>query len=137
MELKNGRHTNVDFARMKSALAGASKDSTRHVITEVLVEKNDDGITGVLLWKIMPMSGEAVNMCWGGTGLGVREYLVSLGVDGAVIQTRSYGEELPAVDGRDEQAWNKNRGVVFVVYWTALGFQEWEVITPLFLPSEG
>jgi hypothetical protein len=72
MELKNDRHTNVDFARMKSALAGASKDSTRHVITEVLVEKNDDGITGVLLWKIMLMSGEAVNIIWrwGGTGLG-------------------------------------------------------------------
>jgi outer membrane protein OmpA-like peptidoglycan-associated protein len=69
--------------------------------------------------------------------LAVREYLASLGIDGAVIQTRSYGEELPAVYGHDEQAWNKNRRVVFVVYWTALGFQEWEVITPLFLPSEG
>ena len=44
IELKNERQTKADFARMKSVLACASKDSTRHVITKVLVEKDEDGI---------------------------------------------------------------------------------------------
>ncbi|VGO14435.1 hypothetical protein PDESU_02996 [Pontiella desulfatans] len=45
LELKNDKHTRADFARMKSVLACASKDSTRHVITKVLVEKTETGIT--------------------------------------------------------------------------------------------
>jgi hypothetical protein len=45
IELNNDKYTKADFARMKSMLACASKDSTRHVITKVLVETNDEGIT--------------------------------------------------------------------------------------------
>jgi peptidoglycan-associated lipoprotein len=47
--------------------------------------------------------------------LAVRAYLVGLGVDGARIQTKSYGEEKPAVQGHDESAWSKNRRAEFVV----------------------
>jgi len=45
IELSNDKYTKADFVRMKSMLACASKDSTRHVITKVLVETNEDGIT--------------------------------------------------------------------------------------------
>lgn len=45
IELTNDKYTKADFARMKSMLACASKDSTRHVITKVLVETLEDGIT--------------------------------------------------------------------------------------------
>lgn len=39
----------------------------------------------------------------------VRDYLVTLGIDGSRVQTISYGKERP-VDGRhDEEAWAKNR----------------------------
>ena len=48
--------------------------------------------------------------------LAVRDYLVSLGVDAAVIHTRSYGEEVPADEGHDESAWTQNRRVVFAIY---------------------
>ena len=44
IELTNDKHTRAHFTRMKSVLACASKDSTRHVITKVLVEKDQDGI---------------------------------------------------------------------------------------------
>lgn len=44
IELTNERHTKADFARMRSVLACASKDSTRHVITKVLVEAEEEGI---------------------------------------------------------------------------------------------
>ena len=46
----------------------------------------------------------------------VRNYLVENGIDSARIQTRSYGEEKPAVDGHDEGAWAKNRRGEFGVY---------------------
>jgi len=48
--------------------------------------------------------------------LAVRDYLVSLGIDPSRIQTKSYGEEMPANAGHDESAWRQNRRVVFAVY---------------------
>ncbi|MBT8043227.1 MAG: OmpA family protein [Pontiella sp.] len=48
--------------------------------------------------------------------LAVRDYLISLGVDPATIQTKSYGEEMPADMGHDEAAWRKNRRSVFAIY---------------------
>lgn len=47
--------------------------------------------------------------------LAVRAYLMSLGIDGARIQTKSLGEEQPKDAGHDENAWNVNRRVEFVV----------------------
>jgi peptidoglycan-associated lipoprotein len=47
--------------------------------------------------------------------LAVRAYLVGLGVDGARIQTKSYGEERPVDPGHEEGAWSKNRRAEFVV----------------------
>ena len=48
--------------------------------------------------------------------LAVRDYLISLGVDPATIQTKSYGEEMPEDMGHDEAAWRKNRRAVFAIY---------------------
>ena len=46
----------------------------------------------------------------------IRNYLVQSGVDASRIQTRSFGEEKPAVVGSDESAWSKNRRGEFVIY---------------------
>ena len=43
-----------------------------------------------------------------------KDYLVSLGVDAAKLQTISYGKERPFVEGHDESAWSKNRRTHFV-----------------------
>ena len=48
--------------------------------------------------------------------LAVRAYLVGLGIDGARIQTRSYGEEAPSSAGHFESAWRMNRRVEFALY---------------------
>ena len=48
--------------------------------------------------------------------LAIRDYLISLGVDAASIQTKSLGEEMPADMGHDEAAWRKNRRGVFAIY---------------------
>jgi peptidoglycan-associated lipoprotein len=47
--------------------------------------------------------------------LAVRAYLVGLGVDGARVQTKSYGEERPVDPGHEEGAWSKNRRGEFIV----------------------
>ena len=48
--------------------------------------------------------------------LAIRDYLISLGVDPAVIQTKSLGEEMPENPGHDESAWRLNRRGVFAIY---------------------
>jgi len=48
--------------------------------------------------------------------LAVRDYLISLGVNSAAIQTKSYGEEMPENMGHDETAWRANRRAVFAIY---------------------
>jgi len=46
----------------------------------------------------------------------IRNYLVQSGITANRIQTRSYGEEKPAVEGHDESAWAKNRRGEFAIY---------------------
>ena len=46
----------------------------------------------------------------------IRNYLVQSGITEDRIQTRSYGEEKPAVDGHDESAWAKNRRGEFAIF---------------------
>lgn len=48
--------------------------------------------------------------------LAVRAYLVGLGIDGARIQTRSFGEEKPLNPGHGEAAWRENRRVEFAMF---------------------
>lgn len=48
--------------------------------------------------------------------LSVRSYLVNLGVAADRIQTRSYGEEKPAVAGSGEDAWRLNRRGEFALF---------------------
>lgn len=43
-----------------------------------------------------------------------RDYLISLGVPAARIETISYGEEQPLVQGANEAAWSQNRRGMFV-----------------------
>jgi peptidoglycan-associated lipoprotein len=41
----------------------------------------------------------------------VRDFFVLQGINAASIETVSYGEERPVVNGHDESAWSKNRRV--------------------------
>jgi peptidoglycan-associated lipoprotein len=44
-----------------------------------------------------------------------KQYLVSHGIDASRIETQSWGEERPLVDGHDEGAWSQNRRDEFEV----------------------
>ena len=47
--------------------------------------------------------------------LAIREELASLGIDPKRVHTISYGEDRPAVDGHNEDAWARNRRGEFVL----------------------
>lgn len=44
-----------------------------------------------------------------------REYLTSLGIDGARLSTISYGEEIPICKEQSEECWRQNRRARFVI----------------------
>jgi len=46
----------------------------------------------------------------------VRDYLLRLGIAAERVQTKSYGEEKPAVAGAGETAWSKNRRGEFAIF---------------------
>lgn len=48
--------------------------------------------------------------------LAARAYLIGLNAEGAMIQTKSYGEERPVNPGHDESAWKLNRRDEFVFF---------------------
>jgi peptidoglycan-associated lipoprotein len=48
--------------------------------------------------------------------LAVRSHLVNLGIAAERIQTRSYGEEKPAITGSGEEAWRLNRRCEFALF---------------------
>ncbi len=48
--------------------------------------------------------------------LAIRAYLVSKGIDGSRIQTKSYGEDKPVAFGHDEESWRLNRRGEFVLF---------------------
>jgi len=48
--------------------------------------------------------------------IAIRDYLATLGIAANRIQTKSYGEEKPAVTGSGESVWSKNRRGEFAVF---------------------
>jgi peptidoglycan-associated lipoprotein len=44
-----------------------------------------------------------------------KQYLTSHGIDASRIETQSWGEERPLVDGHDESAWSQNRRAEFEI----------------------
>lgn len=49
--------------------------------------------------------------------LALRQYITTLGVESARVDTISYGEERPLDEGNGETAWSKNRRAEFRVTW--------------------
>lgn len=59
---------------------------------------------------------ESYNMSLGSKrAKAVQQYLVDLGIDGGRLDTISYGESAPKVDGSNEEAWAQNRRAHFNV----------------------
>ena len=74
--------------------------------------------TGALLEGNCDERGSAeYNMSLGERrALAVRAYLIGLGIDGAIIQTKSNGKEKPVAMEHDEAAWRLNRRAEFILF---------------------
>lgn len=94
------------------------KESERSKIDAIADFLKKTAKTGVLVEGNCDERGSAeYNMSLGERrALAVRAYLVGLGIDGAIVQTKSNGKEKPAAMGHDEAAWSLNRRAEFVLF---------------------
>ena len=94
------------------------KESDRAKIEAVADFLKKTAKTGALVEGNCDERGSAeYNMSLGERrALAVRAYLVGLGIDGAIIQTKSNGKEKPVATGHDEAAWSLNRRAEFVLF---------------------
>ncbi len=99
-----------DSSQVNPEEAGKCEDVAKHL------KKNSGG--GVIIEGHGDERGSReYNLALGERrALAVRDYLISLGVEPAAIQTKSLGEEMPENMGHDEGAWRLNRRAVFAIY---------------------
>lgn len=99
-------------------------DFDRHVIRDdarSVLKANGQAIKNNADWRTITLEGhcdergsEEYNLALGERRANsVKQYLVDSGVSGARIDTVSFGESKPAVQGHDESAWKWNRRVEF------------------------
>ncbi|NLL84155.1 MAG: OmpA family protein [Lentisphaerae bacterium] len=106
----NPVYFSFDSAQLAPAEVGKIEDVARHLLQNrahvVLVDGHCD-----------ERGSNEYNLSLGEQrAQSVRSYLVSLGVDGGRVQTRSFGEEKPAALGRTEDVYRLNRRGEFGIY---------------------
>ncbi len=87
------------------------------------LRSNSSAIAGGQSWRTVVIEGhcdergsEEYNLALGERRANsVKAYLVNLGVSGATLDTVSFGESKPAVQGHDESTWRWNRRAEFRV----------------------
>jgi len=98
-----------------SAQIRESERSKLEAVSDYL--KNNRDVGGIIEGNCDERGSEEYTLAVGERrALAARAYLVGLGIDGARIQTKSYGEENPVDPGHDESAWSKNRRAEFVFF---------------------
>lgn len=98
-----------------STVVPAGEISKIDAVTQHLSEKTDRVV--VIEGNCDERGSNEYNMSLGeNRAIILRGYLVQSGISPDRIQTRSNGEERPAVEGHDESAWAKNRRGEFVIY---------------------
>ena len=98
-----------------STVVPSGEISKIDAVTQHLSEKTDRVV--VIEGNCDERGSNEYNMSLGeNRAIILRGYLVQNGVSPDRIQTRSNGEERPAVDGHNESAWAKNRRGEFVIY---------------------
>lgn len=98
-----------------STVVPSGEISKIDAVTQHLSEKTDRVV--VIEGNCDERGSNEYNMSLGeNRAIILRGYLVQNGISPDRIQTRSNGEERPAVEGHNESAWAKNRRGEFVIY---------------------
>ncbi|MBR4653998.1 MAG: OmpA family protein [Kiritimatiellae bacterium] len=113
------RCTDVDFAPVYFAFDASNlKDSELSKIEAVAQHLQSNPNRVVMVEGNCDERGSnEYNLTLGELRAGsVREYLLRLGIAENRVQTKSYGEEKPAVVGSGESVWSKNRRGEFAIF---------------------
>ena len=112
------RCTDVDFAPVyfgfdSNALPAAELQKIE-AVAQHLQEKNR---VVIVEGNCDERGSNEYNLALGETrAIAIHDYLLKLGIPADRVQTKSYGEEKPAVMGANEAAWSKNRRGEFAVF---------------------
>ncbi len=108
------RFETVSFAYDSFQIAGGERSKIEKVADYMLANSR---VTVVVDGHCDERGSREYNLSLGEhRSLAVRAYLISLGVAGDRIQTRSFGAEQPLDPGHTEAAWARNRRAEFALY---------------------
>ena len=113
------RCTDVNFTPVyfgfDSTVVPAGELGKIDAVTQHLTEKTDRVV--IVEGNCDERGSSEYNMALGeNRAIIIRNYLVQSGIAADRIQTRSYGDEKPAVDGHEESAWEKKRRGEFAIF---------------------
>ena len=112
------RCTDVDFEPVYFGFDAANLQTSELAkIEKVAAHLKQTGRVVIIEGNCDERGSNEYNLVLGETrAISIREYLMTLGIDPQKVQTKSYGEEKPAIVGTGEAAWSKNRRGEFAVY---------------------
>ncbi len=113
------RCTDVDFAPVYFAFDASNLKESELAKIEAVAQHLQANPTRVVMVEgnCDERGSNEYNLTLGELRAGsVRDYLLRLGIAAERLQTKSYGEEKPAVAGSGESVWSKNRRGEFAIF---------------------
>ena len=113
------RCTDVDFAPVYFAFDASNLKDSELAKIEAVAQHLQANPTRVVMFEgnCDERGSNEYNLTLGELRAGsVRDYLLRLGIAAERVQTKSYGEEKPAVAGSGESVWAKNRRGEFAIF---------------------
>ena len=113
------RCTDVDFAPVYFAFDASNLKDSELAKIEAVAQHLQANPTRVVMVEgnCDERGSNEYNLTLGDLRAGsVRDYLLRLGIAAERVQTKSYGEEKPAVAGSGESVWSKNRRGEFAIF---------------------
>ena len=113
------RCTDVDFAPVYFAFDASNLKDSELAKIEAVAQHLQANPTRVVMVEgnCDERGSNEYNLTLGELRAGsVRDYLLRLGIAAERVQTKSYGEEKPAVAGSGESVWSKNRRGEFAIF---------------------
>ena len=113
------RCTDVDFAPVYFAFDASNLKDSELAKIEAVAQHLQANPTRVVMVEgnCDERGSNEYNITLGELRAGsVRDYLLRLGIAAERVQTKSYGEEKPAVAGSGESVWSKNRRGEFAIF---------------------
>ena len=113
------RCTDVEFAPVYFGFDASNLSSAELAKIEAVAQhlKDNPGRVVIVEGNCDDRGSNEYNLSLGDLrAISIRDYMATLGIAGERMQTKSYGEEKPAVAGSGEEAWSLNRRGEFAIF---------------------